>query len=158
MQRDAVAFAINDHRAITVRPDLVWRLLNDTAIRAHRSHGRIQAPIDGKIDERPVERRLVVATRGEAPGGVVIVWQQTELDSWTADFLGNRCAKHGGVKGDGAVEIDNGDVRPAKCLAFHGVISGFGGTPAIFAGEPVDGFIARRGKFRESRVRGRMTP
>jgi hypothetical protein len=120
MQRDAIAFGIENNRAETVGTDRMFFLQHFSPVFCCCCNRRIKSPFSREIDKRPGLRRLVVVRFAQASRYIVGVWEQAEFKTGRA-FFGYFCIKHRGIERDGPIELKDRNVCPAESMALHGV-------------------------------------
>lgn len=124
MERDSVAFRINDHCAKTVFADLLSFAQNLSAVHARGPHRFIEPAFDEQIDERSVRGRSIinaaaVTSNAQAARRVLFfVREQSIFHSAFGKFL-HFFAENGGIEFDRAIEIQDRNVGPAKCVSGH---------------------------------------
>src|SRR3981081_1663573 len=119
MQRNAVAFGIDNHCATTVRSDSVFVLQNFSAVCADRFDRIIEPAFDRQINQRTVLRRFVFAAGAvtadtKTARRVLFLMRQKSVFDSALGHLWYFPAEHGGIKLKGALKIRDRDIGPAK--------------------------------------------
>jgi hypothetical protein len=124
MEREPIAFRIDNHRAKTVRPDWL-SILQDFATVVVRGFDRfVEAPFDRKINQRPILRRLIfvadaIATDAKTTGRILFFVREKTVFEVALGKLPHLLTKHGRIKPDRPIQIRDRNVRPAKCISTH---------------------------------------
>jgi hypothetical protein len=114
VEGDAVAFGVGEEDAVAEGADGGFGFNEFSAGGGNGFGGGIEAAFDGQIDEGAAGGGLVVLGHGEAAGGLVVgVGQDGEFPAVVA-LQFDRRIEHGGVEVDGAGEIRDRDIGPAK--------------------------------------------
>src|SRR3982074_1491515 len=119
MQRNAVAFGVDNHRAKTVRPELMYVLQNFSAVCADRFDRIIEPAFDRQINQRTVLRRFVFAAGAvtadtKTARRVLFLMRQKSVFDSALGHLWHFPAAHGGIKLKRAIKIRDRDIGPAK--------------------------------------------
>jgi len=124
VQRDAVAFGIDDDGAKAVRPDLLTLVQDTSAVGAHGFDRFIQPSFHREINQRPVGRRSIidaaaVAAHDEATGRVLfLVRQKAVLHSALRPSF-HLARQHGGIELDCSIEIRDRNIGPTERVSRH---------------------------------------
>src|SRR4030088_1135132 len=119
VQRNAVAFGVDNHRAKTVRPDLMFVLQNFSAVCADSFDRVIEPAFDRQINQRTVLRRFVFAAGAvtadtKTARRVLFLMRQKSVFDSALGHLWHFPAEHGGIKLKGALKIRDRNIGPAK--------------------------------------------
>jgi hypothetical protein len=119
MQRNAVAFGIDNHCTKTVRPELMFVLQNFSAVCADRFDRIIEPAFDRQINQRTVLRRFVFAAGAvtadtKTARRVLFLMRQKSVFESALGHLWHFPAEHGGIKLNRAIKIRNRDIGPAE--------------------------------------------
>ena len=123
MERDAIALAVDDDRAMAVRPDRMRRLQHAAAVRSDGALGIDDAAVDVEVDERAAERRPgVAARRNEAAADLAAsVGEDGEREAGAA-LARHLAAEDGAIEPDRALEVGDRDVDPDEAVAHGGLL------------------------------------
>ena len=114
MQRDPVAFGIDNDCAKAVWANLMFFFEDASAFLARRSDRVLEPAFHAQINERPVFRRTIILRLHQTAGDIfVLVRQQSEFKSGRR-FFADRCPEDRRIKFNRAIEICDWDVRPAN--------------------------------------------
>src|SRR6266404_4652129 len=119
MQRNTVAFGIDNHRTKTVRPELMFVLQNFSAICADSFDRIIEPAFDRQINQRTVLRRFVFASGAvtadtKTARRVLFLMRQKSVFDSALGHLWHFPAEYGGIKLKRAIEIRDRDIGPAQ--------------------------------------------
>jgi hypothetical protein len=124
MEREPIAFRIDNHGAKSVRPDWLSILQNFGAVVARGCDRFVEAPFDRKINERPILRRLIfvaytVAAEAKATGRILFFVREKAVFEFAFRHFPYFLAEHCGIKLDRPIQIGHRNVGPAKCISTH---------------------------------------
>src|SRR5262249_29945555 len=112
MERDAVAFTVENNGAVTVGTDRVLGFEDLAAIGCDRGDRLVQAPVGVEIKERPFDGGLFTGMLNKTAADIALAVRQDAYRRAGDLFFVDLCAQHGGIEFNGAVEILYRDVHP----------------------------------------------